>query len=223
MQYQLSINIDSAGLANIYAANQYITIVKSVTANPLQSGNLPVAWISFQPFQSNIVTWVETYNIYATVSSLQSGATIKQTSVTDVPVQTGMTYTLAEGSFSSASGGGSGVFTCANQQAPMLNFGLSQEAVINGVTVNAPLNAVPILYDESASFTPIENVSIFLSNIVNNGVVLSQIASNALPVTLTSQTPTATIGFADASNTFFLEQQKQRTQADLAQSLFLRR
>ncbi len=88
MQYQLNISIDQPGCQQIYKANQAITIVKSVVANPLASGNLPVAWINFQPLEENSVIWVENYNIYATTTSLTAGATIVQTSVTGAPVQT---------------------------------------------------------------------------------------------------------------------------------------
>lgn len=219
MQYQLNIAIDSIGVQQIYAANQSITIVKSVTTSPVASGNLPVAWISFQPLEHNSVTWIENYDIYATTSSLNAGATIVQTSVTGAYVQTGWTYTLKNGVFNGATGGGAGTFNTNNQQGGMLSFGLSQSAWVNNVQVNAPLNAIPVLNNESASFTPEETVSIFLSNSVNNGVVLSQVASNALPVTLTSQNPTANIGFTDASNTFYQQTASAVTPADFARLL----
>jgi len=205
MQYQLTIAIDSAGLSNIYNAHQYVTIVKSVVSNPLADGNLPIAWIAFQPLQTNLVSWMENYTIYATSTVLQSGATISQTSVTGAPVQTGWTYTFASGQFAGAQGGAGSTYNMSNQQNGMFSFGLSQQAMVNNVPVNAPLNAMPVLYNEGASFTPEETVSIFLSSSSNNGVVLSQVASNALTVTLTSQNPNASIGFNDTTNSFYLQ------------------
>jgi hypothetical protein len=219
VQYQLNIAIDSKGLAQIYAASQWVTLVKSVVANPLQSGNLPIAWVSFQPFQQNSITWIENYNLYATTTQLTAGATIVQTSVTGAPVLTGWTYTFAQGQFTGAQGGAAGTFNMTNQQQGMYSFGLAQQAVVNNVPVIAPLNAVPVLNNESASFTPQENVSIFLSMISNNGVVLSQVASNALTVTLTSQSATANIGFTDSSNTFYLLASAQQTPHSLARRL----
>lgn len=219
MQYQLNISIDSNGLNQIYAANQAVTIVKSVVANPLAAGNLPIAWIAFQPFLQNSVSWIENYNIYATTTQLMAGATIVQTSITGAPVQTGWTYTFAQGQFTGATGGAAGTYTVTNEQGGMFNFGLSQQATVNNVVINAPLNAIPILNNESASFTPEENVSIFLSNTVNNGVVLSQVASNALTVTLTSQNATVNIGFTDSTNTFYLMAPAQETPMSLARRL----
>jgi hypothetical protein len=219
MQYQLNISIDQPGCQQIYKANQAITIVKSVVANPLASGNLPVAWINFQPLEENSVTWVENYNIYATTTALTAGATIVQTSVTGAPVQTGWLYTFAEGGFTGASGGAAGTFNMQNEQGGMLNFGLSQQAMANNVPVNAPLNSIPVGNDESASFTPEETVSIFLANSVNNGVVLSQVASNALVVTLSSQNAIANIGFTDSNNTFYLQAPASESPADYSRLL----
>jgi len=219
MQYQLNIDIDQNGLTSIYNAGQVVTLVKSVVSAPLGGGNLPIAWVTFQPFLNNSVSWIENYNLYATTTSLQAGATIKQTSVTGVPVMTGWTYTFDKGQFTGAQGGGAGTYNMTNQQHGMFSFGLSQEAIVNNVTVNAPLNAIPVLFNEAATFTPEEKVSIFLTNVLNNGVVLSQVASNALSITLTSQSPTANIGFNDATNVFFQESAKLQDSFSLVRKL----
>ncbi|HMJ40706.1 MAG TPA: hypothetical protein VK522_00265 [Pseudolabrys sp.] len=219
MQYQLNISIDHIGLTNIYAAGQAITVVKSVVSNPVASGNLPVAWINFQPLEENTVSWIENYNIYATTTQLNSGATIVQTSVTGTPVQTGWTYSFAQGQFTGAQGGSNLTYNMLNNQGGMYNFGLSQQAVVNNVAVMAPLSAIPVMTNESASFTPEETVSIFLSNSVNNGVVLSQVASNALVVELSSQNASANIGFNDSNNTFYLSTSAQLTSGDFARRL----
>ena len=205
MQYQINIAIDDAGLQKIYAAAQSVTLVKSIVANPVVSGNLPVVWLAFQPLEENQITWIENYNLYATTTVLLSGTTIMMTSQTQAPVQPGWLYTFEQGQFSGASGTGS-TFNLANQMASgSFNFGLAQQATVNNVSTLAPLNAQPVLYNEQASFTPIETISIFLSSYSNNGVVISQVASNALTVQLTSQSPIASVGFNDATNTFYLQ------------------
>ena len=205
MNYQLNISIDQTGLSNIYKAAQYVTIVKSVTTNPLASGNLPVAWITFSPWSTNNISWYETYSIYASNTSMQAGATISLTTQTTPGIQLGWTYTLQSGFFTGAPGS-TPTFNAANQQqgSTMSTFGLAQPAIVNGANVLAPLNATTVMYNQTASFTPIENVSVFLSSYSNNGVVIAQVASNALAVQLTSQSPVANIGFNDATNTFYL-------------------
>ncbi|HVG34713.1 MAG TPA: hypothetical protein VM911_16710, partial [Pyrinomonadaceae bacterium] len=127
MQYQINISIDSAGLQSIYNTGQYVTFVKSVLTSPLAGGNLPIAWISFQPLEENQVTWIENYYIYTTTTMLQSGATISMTSQTGEPVQTGWTYTFAHGQFTGAAGGGQGTFNVSDQMTGAnFNFGLAQ-------------------------------------------------------------------------------------------------
>jgi hypothetical protein len=206
MQYQVNISIDNAGLQAIYAAGQAVTFVKSVVANPLSSGNLPIAWIAFQPFQVNQVSWVENYKLYGTTTQLQAGAQIVMTSMTTQQAQLGWLYTFQNGMFNAQSGLGN-TFNLSNQAntPTLMNFGLSQIANVNGVSVNAPLNSIPVLYNQLATFTPQEQVSVFLSSYEDNGVVISQVASNALNITLSSQNPTASVGFNDATNTFYLQ------------------
>jgi hypothetical protein len=204
MQYQLDVAIDNIGLKTIYNTGQAVTLVKSVVSNPLASGNLPIAWLEFQPFQTNLVTWIENYYAYATITDVVSGATIIMTSVTSTPVQTGWLYTFSSGQFSSSpTGGAKGVFTVINNTQAIINFGLAQYATVNNTPVFAPLNAIPVAYNQTVTFTPQEIVSIFLSSYVNNGVVISQVAGNALAITLTSQAPNAQIGFNDTNNTFY--------------------
>jgi len=209
MQYQINISIDNAGLTAIYKAHQSVTLVKSVVSNPLNQGNLPIAWLTFQPFQQNSVIWQQEYNLYATTTALKAGATIKMTSITDPPAELGWIYTFSNAVFSGQQATGS-TFNVTNQASTPanLNFGLAQVANVNGVPVNAPLNSVPILFNEAGSFTPVEQVSIFLSSYSNNGVVISQVAGDALTVTLSSQNSTANVGFDDSTNTFYLMARK---------------
>ncbi|RQS11956.1 hypothetical protein DIE07_10255 [Burkholderia sp. Bp9002] len=219
MNYQISISIDNAGLDTIYNSGLYVTLVKSVVAQPLAQGNLPIAWIAFQPLQQNQITWQEQYTMYASTTVLQAGATIQMTSQSTAPVQTGWLYTFQNGQFNGASGGGASTFNLQNEQQGNFSFGLAQTAIVNNVQVNAPLNAVSVPYNMSATFTPQEQLSLFLASYSNNGSVISQVASNALVITLSSQNPYASVGFNDATNTFYLNQTVLRTGLDYVTSV----
>ncbi|HEX6098128.1 MAG TPA: hypothetical protein VF432_17510 [Thermoanaerobaculia bacterium] len=210
--YSLNIDIDPAGLSAIYNSNQRVTLVKSVGSSPSN-----VAWISFEPFGSNTVTWTENYLIYGTVASVQAGAAIVMTSQTAGPAQEGLLYTFGDGQFSGAPGGTPGSYDVQNQQGNGISFGLAQLATINGAGTLAPLNAVEVNMDEGASFIPIETVSVYLTSLENNGVVISRVAGNALVVTLDSQNPSASLGFDDKTNAFFISGSGSTvTHADLA-------
>ncbi|WP_437588276.1 hypothetical protein [Sorangium sp. So ce1000] len=204
MQYQLNIAIDDNGLQTIYSSGLAVTLVKSVVANPLASGSLPIAWVQFQPLESNLVTWIENYYAYASTTIAKSGATIAMTSRAPTPLQTGWTYTFSTAQFTGTPGGPSGTYTVDNQMDGNFSFGLAQQATVNNVPTLAPLNTQSVPYNMSATFTPQEEISIFLSSCVDNGAVMSQVADNALTVTLTSQNPTANIGFNDTDNSFYL-------------------
>jgi len=213
MLYTLNIAIDDTGLNQINSNGQYVTVVKSLVTDPVGSGNLPIAWLTWSPFENNTVTWQEIYSMYASTTVLQAGATISMSSHTPTPVQLGYMNTFQSGHFTSAQGGGASTFNLTNLGGGSYNFGLSQTATVNGVSVNAPLNAVAVGNNQQATFTPQVTVSIFLSSYNNNGVVISQVASSALVVTLNSQLPSANIGFTDSNNTFYLLSQNSPTVA----------
>lgn len=211
--YSLTLNIDQKGLTDIYNADQRVTIVKSVGNEPAS-----VAWISFQPLETNVITWEEEYVIYGTMGEVDSGAKIVMTSQTGT-ADTGLLYTFDKGQFTaSQAGGADGQFSVLNSQANGLTFGLAQEANINGASISlAPMNAVMVNDGQTASFVPIEKVSVYLSSFKNNGVVISGVVSNAAVVTLTSDSPSATLGFNDSNNSFFTTASAAKVrQADLA-------
>jgi len=199
MKYSLNISIDSAAVRTINQTRQRVTLVKS------KAGGTTLAWVTFKPMENNLVTWEENYLIYATTTALQEGAVLDLQSQTDLPVQTGFVYTLQDGVFNKGDGGTKGLFAAVNQDENGENFGLAQTAIIHGKSVLAPLNAIPVNHNQNVTFEPIETVSIYLSNIQDNGVVISDVSGDALTVELTSVAPNATIGFNDGSNTFFLQ------------------
>ena len=220
--YQLNFNIDDAGLQKINNAGQYLTIVKSATGSKPAHGD-PVAWLAFAPMGTDLVSWTENDYLYSTQTLIESGATIIMSSTTPQPLQEGSLYTFNSNyTFATTPNGSKGVFDL-NNQAQDLVFGLAQKAVVNQVSTLSPLNAISVLYGEQASFEPEETLSIFLSSYDNNGCVISQVASNALVVTLTSVNPTANIGFDDANNVFVQNDAKLTSRQDFAARVASRR
>jgi hypothetical protein len=201
--YTLAIQFDNNGLDTVNAAGQLVTIVKSV-----DSGT-PVAWVAFNPMEANTVTWTETYSVYASNTQIQNNAKINTLSTQTAAG--GNVYTLAGGHFDNGNPNSGlpatqyGVynndpaFTVGHVQ--MITSGLYQGAVVNGQSTQSPLNAAAVPYLENGYYTPIEIVQVFVSSIQNNGLVISEVISNALTVDLTSQV-SQTIHYNDASNQF---------------------
>ncbi len=199
--YTLNLAVDDAGLAAINASGQKVTIVKSVGSGE------DVAWLLFEPLESNTITWEETYSVYASATNIEAGATIA-TQSTKV-ASGGNSYTFENGSFSNGvPGPGPTEYVVENQDSAitisgveMITSGLYQGAVVNGNNTAAPLNAASVLFNETGTFTPIETIQVYLSSYNNNGLVISSVASNALTVTYTDNT-VASIKFNDTTNTF---------------------
>jgi len=213
--YELDLSIDAKAVSSIVQAGQAITIVKAVTSFVMTADDsrrkatqnyLPVAWLQFQPFENNTVTWTETYQIYASNTVLNTGALIQQLS--SAQVQLGWIYTFEKNIFTgSKSCDPLTTYNLENEQGATFNFGLSQQATVNNSqSAFAPLNAVPVLNNQQATFSPLETVYIFLSTYCGDGVVISHVPGQALAVTLTPQTPVAkNIAFNDTTNTFYLQ------------------
>lgn len=202
--YKLDINIDSQGLHTIQAAGQVVTLVKSVGGG----GNMPVAWLSFHPMQSNTLTWTNQYSVYASSTKIQANARIVSQS-TQLATG-GSTYTFSGGQFDYGKSNGLTIvqYGVENQDADflvdgmaMITSGLYQGAVVNGGAKSSPLNAVEVPYNESGTFTPKEVVQVFVSNYQDNGMVISSVTSKSLTVDLTSS-PSQTIHYDDHSNQF---------------------
>jgi hypothetical protein len=216
MQYELDISIDENSVKSIGLAGQAVTIVKVVNSYVSTAGSTPpqgpnpgyppVAWLEFQPWESNTVIWTEAYEVYASTNGLPVYRTIQPLSSSE-QAQLGWMYTLQSNMFTGAQGGGCAAkYNITNAQGKEHNFGLSQQATVNGnpTATFVPLNSIPVLNNQQARFSPTETVSIFLSTYIGYGTLLSEVPEQALTVTLTSQSPSANIGFNDSNNTFYL-------------------
>ncbi|GJM09187.1 MAG: hypothetical protein DHS20C11_14630 [Lysobacteraceae bacterium] len=203
--YSLNISIDPAGLKAIRAAGQKVTIAK-----PARDGH-PVAWVLFDPLESNTITWDERYEVYANTTSQQGIATIE--TQPHKAASAGNSYSLENGMFSvGVPNLGPTQYGVRNRDSSsvidgvaMITAGLYQSALVNGNNSAGPLNAVPVLFDEHATFEPTETIMIFLSNYGSTGTVLNTdgVEGNVLTVTYTSN-PVANIKFNDATNSFQL-------------------
>jgi hypothetical protein len=207
MQCTININIDSAGLQKIYGAGQYVTLVKSVQSmveipRPAGSG-VTIAWITFKPFEKNIVSWNDNYYIYATTSELMPGHLVTMNTLTDEPVQLGWTYTFRHGQFSPAAKGTANAFTVVDMMNGVFGFGLAQRATVNNASTITPLSAISSLFNQQIFISPAREMFIFLSSVGSSGSVLYVIPDNALTLPLTGRGLTATAGFNDQNNTFF--------------------
>lgn len=186
--YSLTLKFTQADANAINAAGQKVVLVKSVTG-----GGSETAWVTFSPFQNNVVTWSEQYGIYASTSAVQAGATIVQSSSVDL-AQTGVEYPFQNNTFQSATTPtgwtvSPTAYATENDNGGNYTFGLQQAASLNGAPVNpSPLNAVTVLNGQHAIFQPHETITVFLQSQVDNGAVISNVSSKTTTIDLTTDT-----------------------------------
>ncbi|GHJ43636.1 hypothetical protein Cs7R123_09780 [Catellatospora sp. TT07R-123] len=186
--YQLSIDFDSDGLTTLQAADQFVTIVKTIPRSK------SLSWITFSPMRSNTITWTESYSVYASTTQIQEGALIETMSTQAAAA--GSTYELFGGQFGLAAASAdpntysviNGDINCKVNGVRMVTSGLYQSATVNGTPHQGAINAVAVPYLDTATFIPKEVVQVFASSYHDNGLVISKVQSSALEVDLTTKT-----------------------------------
>lgn len=194
-RYQLNLQIDSQSLSMLRAAGQRITIGRSVNG-----GSPNVAWIVFNPLMSNTITWEEAYGLYASTVNLANGASIYPMAAVEPPGRQASTYPFLPAMyFGNPVQGGPppGSYGIQNtapmSQFPMLTFGLTQTAVVNGAgTPSQVVSATPLLSQMSAVLTPSTTIYVWLQSMFGSSTFISNLSGPTTRVTfggsVTSQT-----------------------------------
>lgn len=204
----MEIQIDSAGLSAISAANQSVTLSRQVNqaVDVTAGGSLTVAWQVFAPLETNTVSWTNQYYCFATATPLSMNAVITMNSQLQSAMVAGFVYQFAQGQFAMLQPpqGGSDYIVSNGTQQPAFAFGLAQAATVNDVAVAAaPFCVVPVLYNQAAYFIPSGTIGIFLSSASVAGTLLPP-PSNPCVVSATGAVGSEpTIGFDDQTNTFY--------------------
>jgi len=203
VNYTLHINFDGPqGVATLNQAQQSICIIKPVASTV---ANSDVCWIAFSPFQSNTIQWTETYGVYASSVSVQNGAEIDRLS--DAPAALGNRIPFSNGVFGTpAPGAASGSFGINNQwpNNPMLTFGLTQRATVNGTSIDSELNAALVPFNNTADFTPSTTLKIFAEAQMKSGAVATIVQNTPITVIFSPTNTTHTVQYQSSTNTFVL-------------------
>jgi hypothetical protein len=197
--FALTLEIDPDDLTVIRSAQQRLTLAK-----PVDGAEPNVIWLSIDPFQTTLVTWVDEYGIYASTSEIREGTTLIKMADSPLPALAGSSYTLTSGGVFTGpfSSGGlpSTVYGAKNDvpydDFPKLTFGLSQSAAVNGNVVKAPpLTAVPVLATQSARLAPSPTTFVWLQAQFGSQVVIHTVRGAHAKVTLTSDESRKTLKY----------------------------
>jgi hypothetical protein len=201
-QYQLNISFTQADLDTLHEAGELVTIVKQTTSG----GSATVAWVTFDPFTSNTVTWEDTYTLYASNTEIEGNATIQMMS--QAPAAEMQSLIFASGSFQGAQQGvtlPADTYGVLNNETdvPALTFGLAQEATVSGNAVpSSPINAQWVPSHQNAAFEPLDVIQVFMQAQTSNGMVLSDVTSQAITLTFSGDAPSQAIAYSAALGGF---------------------
>ncbi|HBJ77639.1 MULTISPECIES: hypothetical protein [Fusobacterium] len=192
-EYKLNLRISKEDLELINGAGKRVVLVKENGEGSFSSGSEfidDVAWVTFQLWELNNVTWQEEYYVYASDVEKQSGAVIEKASYEEAEPKTKL-YTFDKGYFSASQFNGEAhptAYFIKNGYDKPETFGLAQTVKVGKQVYEAnPINAMTVFNNEQAYFIPIEKVKVFLAARAENGKVISIAQSQALLVDFTEK------------------------------------
>jgi hypothetical protein len=192
MKYRLDLKIDDADVALFRNIGQNIQIAKLVG----DASQPSVVWLSIDPWSAVSVEWEETYGLYASNTQIQAGALIHQlNSISADKTEDQISYALGKDTLwtkdPSAASVSPGTYRIENNMIddpryPYLTFGLTQSATLNESTKVADqiLNATPVPPSNSATFTPLTTVYLWMQGQQQCGSVIVGVTSKTTVITM---------------------------------------
>lgn len=192
LQRSLVLVIAAADLDLIRGAQQRVTL-----ARPMNGADPNVVWLSIDPLASITVAWTEEFGLYASATGLKPGVTLVKMSETALPAVAQARYAFtAAAVFGAPQSGGvpAGSYGIGNEmpydQYPILTFGLTQSATVNGVAALAkPQSAVAVLATQSAVLTPQPVAFVWLQAQLGSETVINSVQGKYTKVTFAGEEP----------------------------------
>lgn len=184
----INITMDQAAVTAALDAGQYVTL-----AQYLDSGGLPVAWISVAPAPSIVLSWTGSQILFVTATAPVAGAVIDPSEAQGTSASLGHEYSYASAvGFVESGDTTSNTVTIINSQGKKETFGMAQNiAVDGGESTLLATAAVAVAGNDTANFYIGNAFQLFLST-YESGTVLEAIPSNY-----------CNIDFDDVSTTVF--------------------
>lgn len=177
MPYELIITFTQEQVQQLNAQHLQLVVTKGIYQ--ATGGHSIVVWQAFEPAGQNMLHWETDYSIYATSSINAGGVIIRKTATTPADLNQGYVF-KDDGTFGPSSTTTPDTYTVVNRYtgSKSMSFGLAQDAYVNGNAItNAPVSMVAVALNFSASFAPIEDVTLYLAGVFDSA------NNNPIPIT----------------------------------------
>jgi hypothetical protein len=204
--YSLKLSFTVGQLNLLFAAGARVAIAK-----PLKGGSPNLRWLTFRPFEANLVEWEEQYGIYASLAGASGGGSVTPVCGTDFPAYAGRLYTLQpQGCFgppSAEEGLNPASYYAANAYAgaPAMTLGLFQNAQVNGQErLAGPVSAELTPSAWRVQMTPDTTVYVWIQSGGEGSAGVSQVTSPPTRVAFGDGTSSEALVFDSSTGTFML-------------------
>jgi hypothetical protein len=202
--YSLELSFTAEQLKVLFAADAKVAIAK-----PLKDDLPSLRWVTFQPFEHNLVEWEEQYGIYASLAGVSGGGGVTQECKSEFPAGAGRLYALqSQGCFgppSTEEGLDPASYYAANSFAgvPAMTLGLFQNAQVNGgERLASPVSAELTPYAFRARMTPDSTVYVWTQSGGDGASGISQVTSPPTRVAFADGATSKALAFDSSTATF---------------------
>ena len=178
--YTLVIEVDDASAGVLARAGACIIVAKPAANSPPN-----VAWLALNPTVRSVISWDETFGVYASQSPIRAGATIDVVSAV-FPAEDGKVHAFENGGFrlpAAAARIPRGHYDVMNEAPYPATFGLLQDASVDGRQVRSPLNAVVLPPTFTADFSDTAKVYVWSQTAIPAGTIVAEVPAEATVVT----------------------------------------
>ena len=209
MNYQLNIYIDIDSLRAIQRAKYWITL-----ARKMQQGNTNMIWLSVDPFEFTHISMEDEFGLYgAPLEALKPGTRISTFSSLSLAVPS-KEYIFSDNAFlgpfpnTLVSPPNPYTFSLKNESPlnkyPILAFGLSQSAIINGgPLLNYKIGANLIPSFQNFAFLPSSDLYLWLQGDFSSGTLISGIPEQAILVSFSDEQAEKYVEYNPNTGRFF--------------------
>jgi hypothetical protein len=178
MTYTLNVRFNPCDLKIIQKAEEKVVLIKVVS-----NGQYELAWVAFNPFQQNQVSWDDSYYVFASntepVKRKQIIVNSYQSAHSQYEYQCSGNLLFSDGQYNSQLG--EGEYKIRNQitydpKLPWATFGMAQTCTVNSEEKKImPINAEFTLALQYGIFTPTQTIWAFLSSDIQESAVYDNV------------------------------------------------